>query len=75
MSNGVWPVPERRYLTRDSTESPVICPLRVYAYELMAEWLVRLKETAPKTLKGQITATGPYRYRLEGIVYAPFHNK
>jgi hypothetical protein len=58
---------------RNSTESPVICPLRVYVYGLLADWLVRLKETAPKTLKGQITATGSYRYRLEGIVHAAFH--
>jgi hypothetical protein len=49
----------------------VIWPLRVYAYELMAEWLVRLKEALSKTLKGQITATKRYRYRLEGIGHAP----
>ena len=60
---------------KNSTESPVICPLRVYAYELFAEWLARLKETASKTLKGQITTTGPYRYRLEGIVHVLFHIK
>ena len=28
-----------------------------------------------KTLKGQITATGPYRYRLEEIVRASFQGK
>ena len=49
---------------------PVICPLRVYAQKLLAEYLARLEETALKTLRGQITATGPYRYRLEGIVRA-----
>ncbi len=36
----------------------------------IAECIARLDEKAPQTLKGQITATGSYRYRLEGIVLA-----
>jgi len=44
----------------------------------MAECLARLEETAcpelvegaSQTLKVQITTTGPYRYCLEGMVYA-----
>ena len=47
----------------------------------MAECIVRLEkiacpelvEAASQTLKVQITATGPYRYRLEGIVRALLH--
>jgi len=49
----------------------------------MAECIARLEETAcpelveaaPQTLKVQITAAGPYRYRLEGIVRASLHVK
>jgi hypothetical protein len=54
-----------------------------YAAELMSECIVRLEKTAcpefvevaSETLKVQITATGPYRYRLEGMVYALLHIK
>ena len=45
MRHGLFPKDD--ISERDSTESPVICPLRVYAPELMAEWLAGLKETAP----------------------------
>ncbi len=63
--------------------------MRVYAPEPMAECIARLEETAcpelacpeiveeveaaSQTLKVQISATGPYRYRLEGIVLASLH--
>ena len=60
---------------RNSTESPVIWTLRVYAQKLMGESITRLKRATSKTLKGQITATGPYRYRLEGIAHVPLHIK
>ncbi len=43
--------------------------------ELMVECIARLEETASQTLKDQITATGPYRYRLEGIARASLHIK
>ena len=46
-----------------------------YTPEPMAECIARLKETASQTLKVQITATGPYRYHLEGIVRALLHIK
>jgi hypothetical protein len=36
-------------------------------------YIARLEETASHTLKVQITATGPYRYRLGGIVRALLH--
>ena len=57
--------------------------MRVYAPEPMAECIARLEETAcpelveaaSQTLKVQITATGPYRYRLGGIVRALLHIK
>ena len=49
--------------------------MRVYAPESMAECIARLKETASQTLKVQITATGPYSYRFEGIVHAFLHIK
>jgi hypothetical protein len=73
MRNGLFPKDD--ISKRDSTNPPVICSLRVYAYEFMAECLVRMEEAAPKTLKGQITATGPYRYRLEGIIRAALHSR
>ena len=38
--NAAWAVPERRYLKINSTEAPVIRPLRVYAHRLVAECLV-----------------------------------
>jgi hypothetical protein len=41
----------------------------------MVECIARLEETASQTLKDQITATGPYRYRLEGIACASLHIK
>ncbi len=41
----------------------------------MAECIARLEETTSKTLKDQITATGSYRYHLEGIVRALLHIK
>ena len=41
--------------------------------ETMAECLARLEEMAYQTLKAEITATGLYRYRLEGIVRALLH--
>jgi hypothetical protein len=41
----------------------------------MAECIARLEETAFQTLKDQITATDPYRYRLGGIVRALLHIK
>ena len=44
-----------------------------YAPEPMAEYITRLKEIASQTLEDQITATDPYRYRLEGIVRALLH--
>ena len=43
--------------------------------EPMAECIARLKETASQTLKVQITATGPHRYRLGGIVRALLQNE
>ncbi len=39
----------------------------------MAVSIARLEETASLILKVQVTATGPYRYRLEGIVHASLH--
>jgi hypothetical protein len=47
--------------------------LRVYAPEPMAECIPRLEEKASQTLKSQITTTGPYRYRLGGIVHTLLH--
>ena len=49
----------------------------------MAECIARLEETAcpelveaaSQTLKVQITAASPYRYRLEGIVRALLHTE
>jgi hypothetical protein len=51
----------------------VIWTLRVYTPEPMTECIARLEEVAPQTLKVQITATGRYRYRLEGIVRVLSH--
>lgn len=36
----------------------------------MAECTLRMEETVRQTLKDQITATEPYRYRLEAMVHA-----
>ncbi len=47
--------------------------MRVYSPEPMAEYIARLKETAPQTLKDQITASDPCRYRFEGMVHALLH--
>ena len=75
----VWAVPSRRYLRKNSTESRSdlsfegVCPgvnPGGNASEPIAECIARLEETAFQTLKDQITATSPYRYRLERIVYA-----
>jgi hypothetical protein len=41
----------------------------------MAECVARLEEMASQNLKDQITATGPYRYRLEGMVHVSLHIK
>jgi len=41
--------------------------------EHVAECIARLEEKASQTLKDQITATGPYRYRFEGIVRVSLH--
>jgi hypothetical protein len=57
--------------------------LRVYAPEPMAECIARLEEAAcpelveaaSQTLKVQITATDPYRYRLGEIARALLHIK
>jgi hypothetical protein len=61
----------------------VIWTLRVYAPEYtpayapepMAECMARLEETASQTLRVQITATSPYRYRFEGMVHTLLHIK
>ncbi len=44
-----------------------------YPPEPAAECMARLEESSSQTLKVQITTTGPYRYRLEGIVLAELH--
>ena len=53
-------------------ESPGVHP-RGYVSETMAECIARSEEMACQTLKAQITATGLYRYRLEGIARALLH--
>ena len=60
---------------RNSTESHRDLNFEGLRPEPMAECIVRLEDMTSQTLKVQITATGPYRYRLEGIVRALLHIK
>jgi len=58
---------------RNSTESHSDLNFEGLRPEPMAKCIVRMEKMASQTLKVQITATGPYRYRLEGIVRALLH--
>jgi hypothetical protein len=71
----VWAVPSRRYLRKNSTESHCDLSFEGLRPEPMVECIARWKEKASQTLKAQITATNPYRYRLGGIVRASLHFK
>ena len=81
MRHGLFPQDD--ISERNSTESRSDLSFEGLRPEPMAECIVRLEETvcpelveaASQTLKVQITATCPYRYRLGGIVRALLHIK
>ena len=73
MRHGLFPLDD--ISERNSTESRSDLSFEGLRPEPMAEYIARLEETAYQTLKDQITATGPYRYRLEGMVHALSHTK
>jgi hypothetical protein len=81
MRHGLFPQDD--ISERNSTESRSDLSFEGLRPELMVECIACLKETAcpelveatSQTLKAQITATGPYRYHLEGMVRASSHIK
>ena len=65
-----------RYAAEQSHQ-PLFVLLRC---DILSDLLIKsacpeLVEAASQTLKAQITATSPYRYRLEGVVHALLHIK
>jgi hypothetical protein len=73
MRHGLFPQDD--ISERNTTESRSDLSFEGLRSELMLECLARLEEKASQTLKDQITVTGLYRYRLEGIVHALLHIK